>query len=329
MSRMDRLYRIDQLLANRQLVTRAELLNELEISWATLKRDIAFLRDRFNAPIIFDHEAGGYRFDKPNIGPAYELPGLWFSADETYALLSMHRLLSDLEPGLLAPHVAPLLARLEGIMGLDGHEFGEIEQRIRLAVIGRRRKKAEHFAVVSRATLERRQLRLRHYSREKNESSERTLSPQRLVYYRNNWYLESWCHTRKALRRFAIDAIESVDLLDAKAREVSAKALDAANSSSYGIYGGACAEIAELSFSPTAARWVADEEWHPEQVGYFEADGRFTLKLPYADPTELVMDILRHGRHVRVVAPESLRARMSGEVAAMMAQCRAQAEGSV
>lgn len=129
MNRGERFYRIDQLLTARKVVTRQELLDELEISWATLKRDLAFLKDRFNAPIIHDRDAGGYRFAEPGAGPSYELPGLWFNADETYALLTMHRLLSDLEPRLLAPHVAPLLSRLESILGQEGQRFDEIAQR--------------------------------------------------------------------------------------------------------------------------------------------------------------------------------------------------------
>jgi predicted DNA-binding transcriptional regulator YafY len=109
MNRTERFYRIDQLLAARGILSREALLEELQVSWATLKRDLAYLKDRFNAPIVFDRDAGGYRFAKPNIGPKYELPGLWFSGDETHALLTMHQLLSELEPGMLAPHIAPLL----------------------------------------------------------------------------------------------------------------------------------------------------------------------------------------------------------------------------
>ena len=62
-----------------------------------------------------------------------------------------------------------------------------------------------------------------------------------------------------------------------------------------------------LRFSPAAARWVADEEWHPEQVGRLEKGGHYVLEVPYADPTELIMDILRHGHHVEVLEPAALR----------------------
>lgn len=307
MNRSERFYHIDQLLAARGVMTRQSLLDELGISWSTLKRDLMYLKDRFHAPILFDREAGGYRFAQPEIGPRYELPGLWFNGDETHALLTMHQLLSELEPGLLTPHIEPLLSRLEAIVGKDGQHFADIADRILLARIGMRRRNPAHFGVVSRATLSRKRIRVRHYNRGTDEHSERLLSPQRLVYYRSNWYLEAWCHSRKALRRFSVDAFVKVELLDQPVKEVAPAKLKEAFGDSYGIYGGKPKHRAILRFSAAAARWVADEEWHPEQVGRLEPDGRYLLEVPYADETELMMDILRHGHHVEVLAPAGLR----------------------
>jgi predicted DNA-binding transcriptional regulator YafY len=43
-----------------------------------------------------------------------------------------------------------------------------------------------------------------------------------------------------------------------------------------------------------------------KQRGRFDAEGRWLLELPYADPRELVMDILRHVPEVEVLWPEEL-----------------------
>lgn len=132
-------------------------------------------------------------------------------------------------------------------------------------------------------------------------------------------YLECWCHTRQALRRFSLDAIESVKILGSAAKAVSAKQLDEAFSGSYGIYGGKPTHLAVLRFSIHASRWVSNEEWHPDQVGEFDAEGRYILKIPYADPTELMMDILRQGQHVEVLKPVALRREIQKEAGLIMA----------
>jgi predicted DNA-binding transcriptional regulator YafY len=310
MNRTERFYRIDQLLASGKAVNKQTMMDELEISWATLKRDIAYMRERLNAPIIFDSSQGGYRFDVPGIGPKYELPGLWFSPDETYALLNLHQLLSELEPGLLGPHVAPLLSRLEAIIAEHGDNFTEVSKRIRLAKIGTRKKHLEFFESLSRALLRRQKIRVIHYNRSQNKTSERILSPQRMVFYRNNWYLEAWCHQKSALRGFSVDAFKLVDVLNEQSINIEDKNLDAEFNSSYGIYGGKPHQLATLRFSPAAARWVADEQWHPDQIGQFDDKGHYLLKVPFAQSTELMMDILRHGHHVEVIEPVELRSQV-------------------
>src|SRR5262245_38020262 len=98
MDRLERFYKIDQLLKGRKTVSFAALLEELGTSRAGVKRDLEYMRARFNAPIEYDREANGYRFGKPRSGPRYELPGLWFNAGEAHALLSMQALLSELQP---------------------------------------------------------------------------------------------------------------------------------------------------------------------------------------------------------------------------------------
>lgn len=87
----------------------------------TFKRDLEYLRDRFNAPVVWDRDAGGYRFDKQGVGDAYGLPGLWFNASEIHALLTMRELLGSLSPGLLTPHIEPLLSRLRMLLERGGH----------------------------------------------------------------------------------------------------------------------------------------------------------------------------------------------------------------
>ncbi|MBI3148096.1 MAG: YafY family transcriptional regulator [Betaproteobacteria bacterium] len=319
MSRADRFHQLYQLLANGSGVTRERMMRQLEVSLATLKRDLRDLRDRYNAPVEYDRETNTYRLGAQGVGPRFELPNLWFSASEVHALLTMHGLLSEIEPGLLGPHIAPLRSRLEMIVCQGEERFSDIAKRIRLAHVGTRRNNPEHFAMVSRAVLERKRISVRHYNRAEDRHTERMLSPQRLTYYRNNWYLEAWCHNKEDLRRFSLDALEAVALHKSKAIEVSARQLEAMFAKSYGIYAGKAEQRAVLRFSPAAARWVADELWHPEQKGQVLKDGSYVLEVPFGEPTELVMDILRHGPHVKVLKPASLRKRVKQQLEAALA----------
>ncbi|MDH4051835.1 MAG: WYL domain-containing protein [Rubrivivax sp.] len=311
MDRTERFYRIEMLIRGRGSVPFDDLQRELEVSRATLHRDLQYLRERMDAPIVFDRDTEGYRLQAAAGGSAnasHQLPGVWFSESEIHALLTLHQLIQGLdEGGVLARHLQPLLDKLHGMLGADEAEATEMRRRVRIAGTARRPVESQWFERVGDALRRRRQLQVHYLSRRRGERSERTLSPQRLVHYRHTWYLDAWCHGSRALRRFALDAIEQARVLDVAARMLPVDEVAAALDRGYGIFGGGRMQWATLRFEAEAAAWVAREEWHPQQQGRQLDDGRYELRLPFVDPTELAMDVLRHGEQVQVLAPPALR----------------------
>jgi predicted DNA-binding transcriptional regulator YafY len=310
MERLERFYKIHQLLTERNAVPFKVLMERLGVSRASVKRDIEYMRSRFNAPIEYDREANGYRFGEPRPGPRYELPGLWFSADEAYALLTMHTLLAELQPGLLEPHVKPLQERVRAMLGGEP-AWKEVEKRIRVFQPERRGSPTGFFEIVAKAVLTRSRLWVRHYNRKENRETEREISPQRLVHYRDNWYVDAYCHKSEGLRTFAVDAIRAAELREGRAKEVPTAELDEHLGSGYGIFAGKEVEWATLRFSAEAARWVSAQAWHPKQRARTEKDGSYVLEIPYANDRELLMEILKYGADVEVLAPANLRDRVA------------------
>ena len=316
MNQTERFYKIEQLLHEHKAASFRQLLDAVEVSPATLERDLQYLRDRLNAPIIYDRDANGYRFGVPQrYAPKHQLPGLWFNASEIHALLTMQTLLEEVQPGLLGPHIAPLQTRLKNLLGSQDDAPEEITRRIRILHSGKRLGDSRHFELIASTLLKRRRLLIRHYHRGRDEETAREISPQRLVYYRDNWYLDAWCHLREEIRSFAVDAIRHAESIDKKARSIAKRELDAVLGAGYGIFSGAKVEWAKLRFTPQHARWVASEQWHPQQKSSLGADGYYLLEVPYANPTELMMDILRHGAGVEVLGTASLRAAVKKELA--------------
>ncbi len=54
-----------------------------------------------------------------------------------------------------------------------------------------------------------------------DEVTQREVSPQGLVYYRNNWHFDAWCYLRSGIRNFSGDAIKRVEILEENADNVS------------------------------------------------------------------------------------------------------------
>jgi predicted DNA-binding transcriptional regulator YafY len=321
MDRTERFYKIHRLLKGGRPVPKRRFLDELEVSPATFKRDLEYLRDRFGAPIAYDRSAGGYRLDTSDPDSAHwELPGLWFTDEEVLALLTVEHLLESIQPGLLGPQIEPLREKIRDILGRGDHTAEEVIRRIRVLPMANRRLNPDRFRTIAAGLLSRRRLALSHFRRSTGETLERDVSPQRLVHYRDNWYLDAWCHLRDGLRVFAVDAVAAVRVLDERARSVADAVMDRELAAGYGIFAGSETKTAVLRFSPFRARWVSRETWHPEQRGRFEKDGSWRLEVPYSNPTELVMDVLKYGGDVEVLKPAGLRTQVRAELARALEQ---------
>jgi predicted DNA-binding transcriptional regulator YafY len=307
MSKVERLYHLHNILDQRRTpISRQDLMERLECSQATLYRLVGELRDFLGAPIEQDPDTRGFYYDRSYEQP-FDLPGIWISPGELQALLTARQVLSNVQPGLLEGELESLQGRITSLLQKKGVETAGGESRIHLQHAAGRAVPSRMFQDVLGALIRRQRLAIRYHGRRKDEESERVISPQRLTQYRNAWYLDAWCHQAQGLRSFALERIREQDLVDEEAKDVSAKVLSAHFDQSYGIFSGPAEYLAELRFTPEMARWIAEENWHPDQQGAFEADGSWLLKLPFGSARELIMDILRYGPEVEVLAPDFLR----------------------
>ena len=306
MERIERIHALHRILtAARYPVTVQRLQEELECSRATVYRDLAYLRDYLMAPVVGNGEAG-FRYD-PDEADRFELPGLWLSSQELHSLLAAQQLMMRSGGGVLSTALAPLQHRIEKL--LDEHAGGRRVPVERVRVIPHRSRKLDEtaFRNVATAVLDRKQLAFEYRARSTDERTRRTVSPQRLTHYRENWYLDAWDHDRDGLRSFSVDRITAARVGDEAARDVPDEELDRQLASSYGIFSGTPKGWATVMFSAKAARWVADEHWHSQQQGRFLPDGRYELKLPYSSGRELLMDVLNYGSDAEIIEPASLR----------------------
>ena len=287
-------------------LSQERLLRETGCSRASLYRDIAYMRDTLGAPI---ERVGDpirlWRYASDHVG-SFQLPGMWMDADELYALLLAQQMLERSGAGLFGRALGPLQPRIHKLLGDKARRL----DRLRVLRTQARTSNPTTFRLVTEAVLEGRQLRFHYQSRSTGEDRERQVSPQALTHHRDNWYLDAFDPAAGSLRRFALDRIRKPELIDQPALELPTADLAAHQEAGYGIFAGPTTATAILHFTPHAARWVADEIWHPKQRQRLLPDGTLELSVPYTNPRELLMDVQRHGADAEVIAPPTLREQM-------------------
>jgi predicted DNA-binding transcriptional regulator YafY len=317
MSRREKLYHLHDILRQRRTpISRQRLMEELGCSQATLYRLIAELRDVLGAPVEQDPDNRHYFYDRSLAGN-FELPGLWISPEELQALLTARQILSNVQPGLLQDELDQLQQRMSQLIDAEGLDFSAHPERVHIRHDAGRPVPGRLFEDLLRALFAGHRVRIRYHGRRRDAVSEREVSPQRLTSYRDRWYLDAWCHQAEGLRSFAVERVTELTPLEASSERIPPHDLHAHFDQAYGIFSGPAEHTAEIRFTAEAARWAAEEHWHPEQQTVFDSDGTLRLTLPFGSSRELVMDVLRYGGDAEVVAPAFLRERLATEIERM------------
>ena len=221
---------------------------------------------------------------------------LRLTASEATALLVALRALAD-TPGIAdTDAVQRALAKVENavgqarpagvVVGLAGRE-GALGTGVREAV--------------QQATTQGRALRMRYYTASRDEVSERTVDPMRLLLIDGRSYLEAWCRQADGMRLFRLDRIDDIEVLDEPAQPPpEAEPADF----SEGLFRPMPDQpVAELVLDPDA-RWIA--EYYPVDEVTELPGGRARVLMRYSDRSWMVRLVLGQGGRVRVSGPDDL-----------------------
>ncbi|HVK21409.1 MAG TPA: WYL domain-containing protein [Actinokineospora sp.] len=156
-----------------------------------------------------------------------------------------------------------------------------------------------------------RAIRMAYYTASKDEMTERTVDPMRVLIVEGRGYLEAWCRRAEAVRLFRLDRIDELAVLDepaspppyAEPTDVSAGLFRAAPDQS----------VARLVLEPDA-RWVS--EYYPVEDVEELGAGRLRVSMRYSDTSWIVRLLLGLGGEVGVEEPAHLADELRAQAAA-------------
>lgn len=281
-----------------------DILQHLNISKSTFDRAKKYLREVCKITILSPSN-GGYRL-LDNEKNMLDVGNSLIHLDDLVELLRMVKLLEPVHQKNSVPYISDcVFSRLLGVLP---KEYTDKLDFVDCFSNGERRQNKDGFALILESFKQNVQINIYYDSRSSTHlNKERQISPQRLIYYRSNWYLIAYCHRNNSLRIFSLDRIEQIKLLEDMVYALEAEKVDAYYKQTYGIFSGEKVETAHLKFYPPQSYWVKDESWHSDQILQLNQDGSCELQIPIGDNlTELVMVLAYYGDKVEVVKPTRL-----------------------
>ncbi|WP_222194927.1 helix-turn-helix transcriptional regulator [Modestobacter italicus] len=234
---------------------------------------------------------------------------LRLTTDEAVALIVALRTLLEL-PGLAEGEaVSRALAKVSAAAG----HAAEVRAPVAVSVGAR-----EQSLSVVRDGLERqRALHLHYYVPSRDERTERTVDPMRLLLVDGHWYLEAWCRGAEGVRLFRLDRIDEVAVLDeAAAPPPQAHERDLDD----GLYQpGAEAPVVRLRLARTA-RWVADYYPVEEPTEVSDPPGGLAVAVRTSDLAWARRLVASLGGAATVDEPAELAEQVAAEARAALAR---------
>jgi predicted DNA-binding transcriptional regulator YafY len=281
----------------------------------TIRRDIEALQEA-GFPLYDDRADGkkvwrlveGYRQKLVQGFTLSELAALYFSKN-MLAILGGAPFGRDLESAFarireaLPAKSLPFLSRIQELFSARPDPWKDYSR------------KQDVIAALIDGILHQRQARVAYYSFNSRRTKSYLLDPYRLVYYRGGLYLYARAHEYAEVRTFAVERVQSVEVLDGGFEVPSDFSPSEYARSAFGIFGGR-AQTVELVFDAEIAGYVRERSWHESQVLADEADGRVRLTLEVAPSFDLKSWIKGFLPHVEVARPASLREEIAREIEA-------------
>lgn len=209
MNRIDRISAILIHLQSRRIVKASELAERFNISLRTVYRDIRTLEE---AGVPLAGEAGvGYSIVK-----GYHLPPVVFTEDEAIALLTSHKLASELTDDLTEKSGSSAMYKIRSVLeSLNKEKIHELDSKMTVLRNPHvpKNKLNSPLNLITKAVLNKNKLTIQYTSNHSLEENTRTIEPIGIWFLNGRWHLMAYCELRKDYRNFRMDRMHDIQIM--------------------------------------------------------------------------------------------------------------------
>ena len=308
---------LDKKLREKSYPNCSSLAEEWEVSAKTFQRDIDYLRDALNAPIEYDSQKHGYYYSEPN----FSMPAMSISESDLFAVCIAENALRPFKNTPLHKSLSSVFAKIQdSLPEKTSANPAWFNDRILLFPEPTTIIKPKAWESIAKALRDNRRLRITHTSPDGRKKTERTVDPYYLVNFKGEWYLNSFCHERQAVRTFAVSRIRGHRLLRDTFEMPEDMTRERLFGDQMGIVWKKEFQKVRIRFSPVIAPYIKERQWHPKQALTELKDGSLDLTFTTNHVMEVKDWVLSWGPQAKVIEPKALKDKIKADLQAALKQ---------
>ncbi|HEY6873095.1 MAG TPA: transcriptional regulator [Geobacteraceae bacterium] len=305
-SQAGRVHDVIRLIEARHGITIGELAEETGVDRRTIHRDLRAIHEA-GYPLVSEWREGGkaYRF----LTRFKDVPPINFTLQELMTLYFLRSQLDILTGTPFREDLETIFGKVRSVLPPRYAAHLERIARVSLPLLQGRRdysRVAEPLRLLREALLYQYRVRLTYHSKGQGTPATYRVDPYTMLYYKGGLYLMGYAHNRGALRTFAVERIEGVEMERERFEIPADFTPEDQFRSAFGIVDEEVMQV-RVRFSPAVAHTVRERLWHPSQSVAEEADGSVVISFAAGGRLEIVSWLLSYGRHAELLEPAELR----------------------
>jgi proteasome accessory factor B len=301
---LERMLRIHRAIQSGSHPNTTSLAVELEVSSKSIQRDLEFMRDRLELPLVYVPDRFGYVYTEE----VSSFPTLQITEGELFSLLIAEKALqqyrgTNFEKPLMSAF-KKMAAVLPDTISLN---LADWEQTISFHIRAEPLINLETFNKLAHATARRQQLILDYRKPGSKTVEQRVVDPFHLANINGEWFLFAFCHLRQDIRTFVPARMVEVKMTGKTIKRPAGFSLSRHLRDSFGVHTGQGNYLVTVHFKGFAADYIREKKWHPSQKLREISDGCVELSLNLSSLIEVQRWILSWGANAEVIEPVELK----------------------
>ena len=310
-SQASRLHDLIRILEARYGATVDELVEECQVTRRTIYRDLQAILDA-GYPLVSERQEDGhvlYSF----ISGFSKMPPIIFSLEELMTLYFCRGQLAFLHGTPFQDDLEAIFARIRSNMPPRSVAHLErIAEASSPRFLGFKDYSQQHQLLQDlRQALLLQQRCLIFYRPSKREQNSYLIDPYTLLFFKNGLYIGGYAHNRNALRLFAVERIEKVELQTERFEVPEDYRVEKLTGTAFGLISEDESQQLELFFDKEIAHLIRERVWHSDQRIEELGDGSLIIRFSVSGDKEILAWLYSFIPFVRVLGPESLREKFS------------------